>query len=294
MTVKKQKNRQSMGSRIFDIFNVTVLGLAAIIMLVPFIHVLAASFTSVEEYLSKDFILFPTTFSLESYRYIFSTGTILHGLMVSSLVTIAGTCMNLLMSVLTAYPLAHRDLFGRNVMIMLVIFTLMFNGGMIPMFIVVQKLGLLNSYASLILPYVISSFNLMLFKNYFQELPVELEEAAKMDGYNDLSILFLIILPLSKPLLATFAIIFGVEHWNSWFNAMLYLSDSGKWPIQVILRQIVLSASEVGDAMGGANFIPPATVRMCTIVVATLPILCIYPFLQKYFTKGLLVGSVKG
>ncbi|MDO5349511.1 MAG: carbohydrate ABC transporter permease [Lachnospiraceae bacterium] len=292
--MKKQKIRQSMGSRVFDIVNVAVLGLVAVIMLVPFIHVMAASFTSVEEYLSKDFILFPTTFSLESYRYIFSTGTILHGLMVSSLVTIAGTCMNLLMSVLTAYPLAHRDLFGRKVMIMLVIFTLMFNGGMIPMFIVVQKLGLLNSYASLILPYVISSFNLMLFKNYFQELPVELEEAAKMDGYNDLSILFLIILPLSKPLLATFAIIFGVEHWNSWFNAMLYLSDSGKWPIQVILRQIVLSASEVGDAMGGANFIPPATVRMCTIVVATLPILCIYPFLQKYFTKGLLVGSVKG
>lgn len=291
---KSLKVKQSMKSRCFDVINIILLGIIALIMILPFIHVVASSFTSVEEYLSKDFILFPTTFSLESYKYIFSTGTIPQGLLVSTFVTITGTFMNLLMSSLTAYPLAHRDLFGRKTMILLVIFTLMFNGGMIPMFIIVQKLGLLNSYKSLILPYVISSFNLMLFKNYFQELPVELEESAKMDGCNDLVILFRIILPLSKPLLATFAIIFGVEHWNSWFYAMLYLSDSKKWPIQVILRQIVLSASEVGDAMGGANFIPPVTVRMCTIVVATIPILCIYPFLQKYFTKGLLVGSVKG
>jgi putative aldouronate transport system permease protein len=134
----------------------------------------------------------------------------------------------------------------------------------------------------------------MLFRNYFREMPDELEEAAKIDGYNDLSILFKIILPLSKPLLATFAIIFGVDHWNSWFTATLYLSDSHKWPIQVILRQVITSASQVGDAMGGTNYIPPMTVRMCTIVVATVPILLIYPFLQKYFAKGILIGSVKG
>lgn len=290
----KNKIRQSPASLAFDIFNYAALGAVALIMILPFIHVVAASFTWVQEYLSKDFVLFPSTFSLEAYRYVFSTGTILRGLMVSTGVTVVGTCMNLLMSALTAYPLAHRNLYGRKVMIFLVIFTLMFNGGMVPMFIIVQKLHMLNTYASLILPYVISSFNLMLFKNYFQELPVELEESAKLDGYNDLSILFLIILPLSKPLLATFAIMFGVEHWNSWFNAMLYLSDSKKWPIQVILRQIVLIASEVGDAAGGANYIPPVTVRMCTIVVATMPILCIYPFLQRYFTKGILMGSVKG
>lgn len=292
--MKRQKIKNGFGNGMFDVINMFLLGIISLVMLFPFIHVVAASFTSVEEYLAKDFILFPTTFSLESYKYIFSTGTIVHGLLVSAGVTIVGTALNLLMCILTAYPLAHKNLVGRKTMILLVIFTLMFNGGMVPMFIVVQKLRLLNSYASLILPYVISSFNLMLFKNYFQGLPQELEESARIDGYNDLSILFKIILPLSKPLLATFTIIFGVEHWNSWFNAMLYLSDSNKWPIQVILRQIVLSASEVGDAMGGANYIPPVTVRMCTIVVATIPILCIYPFLQKYFTKGILMGSVKG
>jgi putative aldouronate transport system permease protein len=237
----------------------------------------------------------PTRLSLDAYRYIFSTPIVPRGLAISVYITVAGTLLNLLMSSLTAWPLAHRNLLGVHVMSLLVVFTLIFNGGMIPGFIIVQKLRLLNTYWSLILPYVISSFNLMLFRNYFREMPVELEEAAKIEGYNDLIILFKIILPLAKPLLATFAIIFGVGHWNSWFTATLYLSNSRMWPIQVILRQVITSMSQVGDALGGAaNYIPPMTVRMCTIVVTTVPILMIYPFLQKYFTKGILVGSVKG
>jgi putative aldouronate transport system permease protein len=282
------------GSTLFDCINYAVLTLTALIMLLPFIHVVAASLTPIEDLMSRDFILIPTRLSLDAYRYVFSTPVIMRGLLISLYITIVGTTLNLLLSSITAYPLAHRNLLGNRVMSLLVVFTLIFNGGMIPMFIIVQKLKLLNTFWSLMLPYVISSFNLMLFRNYFREMPDELEEAAKIDGYNDLSILFKIILPLSKPLLATFAIIFGVDHWNSWFTATLYLSDSRKWPIQVILRQVITSASQVGDAMGGTNYIPPMTVRMCTIVVATVPILLIYPFLQKYFTKGILIGSVKG
>lgn len=281
-------------SLLFDVVNALILILISIIMIVPFIHVIAASLTPIELLLAKDFVLFPTKISFDAYAYLFSTNLIPRGLLVSAGITIVGTTVNILLSCLTAYPLAHKNLYGRKTMLTLIIFTLMFNGGMIPSFIVVQKLGLLNSYWALILPYAISSFNLMLFKNYFQELPAELEESAKLAGYNDLSILIKIILPISKPLIATFVILFGVEHWNSWFNATLYLSDSKMWPIQVILRQIVTSASEVGDAMGGVSFVPPMTVRMCTIVVATLPILVLYPFLQKHFTKGLLMGSVKG
>ncbi|GHT63983.1 putative ABC transporter permease protein YtcP [Spirochaetia bacterium] len=288
------KIRAGFGSNLFDAVNYFLLALVSLVMILPFIHVLAASLTPIEDLLKRDFILFPTRLSLDAYRYVFSTPIVARGLLISIFITVSGTTLNLLLSSLTAYPLAHRNLLGGKVMSLLVVFTLIFNGGMIPMFIMVQKLRLLNTYWALILPYVISSFNLMLFRNYFREMPDELEEAAKIEGYNDLSILFRIILPLAKPLLATFAIIFGVDHWNSWFNATLYLSNSRMWPIQVILRQVITSMSQVGDAMGGTNYIPPMTVRMCTIVVATVPILLVYPFLTKYFSKGILAGSVKG
>lgn len=293
---KKRTSRvkTSFGSMVFDVINYTLLGVLCLVMVVPFINIIASSLTPIEDLVKQDFVLFPSRISLEAYEYVFSTNTVLHGLLVSAGVTLVGTTINILITSLTAYPLAHRSLVGRKVLVTMVIFTMVFNGGIIPTFIIVKSLGLLNTYWSLVLPTAISSFNLMLFKNYFQELPVELEEAAKLAGYNDLSILFRIILPVSKPLLATFTIMFGVEHWNSWFNAMIYLNNSNMWPIQIILRQIITGASQVGDAMGGANTIPPATVRNCTIVIATVPILVIYPFLQKYFAKGLLVGSVKG
>ena len=294
-TVKvRKKQKQSVGSIIFDIFNHCFLGILCLIMILPFINVIASSLTPQEELARRSFVLIPSRLSLEAYSYIFSTRTILQGLYVSVGITIVGTAMNILVSALTAYPLSHQKLVGRKFLITMVIFCMVFNGGMIPTFIIVKTLGLMNTYWALILPTLLSSFNLMLFKNYFQGLPAELEESAKLAGYNDLSILFRIIIPISKPLIAIFVVMFGVEHWNSWFNAMLYLSDSRKWPIQVILRQIITSSSNVGDAMGGTNLVPPATVRNCTIVIATIPILAVYPFMQKYFTKGLLVGSVKG
>lgn len=294
--VKKRRNRvkTSLGSKVFDVINYTLLGVLCMIMVLPFVNIISSSLTPLEDLVKNPFILIPTRLSLEAYSYIFSTNTVMHGLLVSVGITLAGTTLNILITALTAYPLAHRNLVGRKALVSLVIFCMVFNGGMIPTFIIVKTLGLLNTYWSLILPTAISSFNLMLFKNYFQELPQELEEAAKLAGYNDMSILFRIILPISKPLIATFVVMFGVEHWNSWFNAILYLNNSNMWPIQVILRQIITGASQVGDAMGGANTVPAATVRNCTIVIATVPILAIYPFLQKYFTKGLLVGSVKG
>lgn len=291
---KALKVRADKGVFFFDAVNYGALGIIALLMVLPFVHVLSASLTPIEDLVQHNFILIPTRLSLEAYSYIFSTAIVTRGLFISVYITVVGTILNLLLSSLTAYPLAHRRLLGCNVMSMLVVFTLIFNGGMIPMFIIVQKMRLLNTYWSLMLPYVISSFNLMLFRNYFREMPDELEEAAKIDGYNDLAILFRIVLPLAKPLLATFAIIFGVAHWNSWFTATLYLSNSRMWPIQVILRQVITSMSQVGDAMGGTVYIPPMTVRMCTIVVTTVPILMIYPFLQKYFTKGIMMGSVKG
>lgn len=292
MQAKIKRNR-NMGT-VFGIANAVILTVLALLMVVPFLHIISASLTPIEDLVKTQFILIPTRVSFEAYRYVFSTSTVLRGLIVSICVTAAGTAINIILTTLTAYPLAHRDLVGRKVMVGMVIFTMIFNGGIVPNYIIVRALHLTGTYWSLVLPVAIGSFNLMLFKNYFQELPMELEESAKLAGFNDLSILIRVILPISAPLIATFVVIFGVSHWNSWFNASIYLSDSKMWPIQVILRQIITSASEVGDTAGATNFIPPVTVRMCTIVVTSLPILILYPFLQKYFVKGMMVGSVKG
>ena len=282
------------GSLVFDISNYTFLGMLALIMVLPFIHIVSASFTPIEDLVRTKFVLIPTRISLDAYRYVFSTNTILRGLLISIGITVVGTILNLALTALTAVPLAHKNLLGRKTMVGIIIFTMVFNGGIVPNYIIVRMMGLTNTFWSLILPTAISSFNLMLFKNYFQELPQELEESAKLAGYNELSILIRIIIPVSAPLFATFPVLFGVMHWNSWFNAVLYLSDSKMWPMQVVLRQIITSASEVGDTAGAVNYVPAQTVRMCTIVVTTFPILCVYPFLQKYFVKGLMVGSIKG
>lgn len=289
---KLRKN--GFGTITFDIFNVIILGIIALVTVLPFIHVIIASFTPPEELLKTEFILFPKRISLEAYRYIFSTNVVIRGLIVSVLVTAVGTLFNMAMTVLMAYPLAHKSLMARKAVMLMVTFTLMFNGGMVPSYIIIQKLHLLNNYWSLILPGAISAFSLIIFKNYFQELPKELEESAKLDGANDLIILMRIILPISMPLIATFLVMFGVGYWNSWFNAVLYLNDAKMWPIQVVLRQVITSTSNIGDMMETNIVIQPKTVQMCTITIATLPILCVYPFLQKYFTQGMLLGSVKG
>jgi putative aldouronate transport system permease protein len=180
----------------------------------------------------------------------------------------------------------------------LVIFSMLFSGGMIPGYLVVKELGLLNSYAAVILPGAISAFNLIVIKNFFQNLPPGLEEAARIDGCSDVGVLWRIVLPLSKPIIATFGLFYAVGHWNNFFSAMLYLNDSKMWPLQVMLREIVmLSQVAVGDMSAfDPEFVEPPdqAVKMAVIVVGTVPILLVYPFLQKHFAKGVLLGSIKG
>lgn len=194
-----------------------------------------------------------------------------------------------------AYGLTRRDLDGRKTVNMMIVFTMLFNGGMIPAFLVVKSLGLIDSYMALILPGAISAFNLIILRSFFAGLPDGLEESAKIDGCGDFGILFKIVLPLSLPSLATISLFYAVNYWNSYFSAIMYINDSDKWPIQVLLRQIVIAASGMA-ADTGSDFIKPPeqTIKMAVIVVSTLPILLVYPFLQKYFAKGALVGSVKG
>lgn len=282
--------------RVFDVFNYIFVGFLGLIMLLPFIYIIAASFATEAEIAMRPFFLIPETFTLESYRYIFSTNTFVRSLLVTIMVTIVGTIVQLFLTVTFAYPLSRKQMPGRNALLNLVIFAMLFSGGMIPTYLVVKGLGLLDTYWALILPGAISPFNMMIIKNYFQELPTELEESAKMDGCTDIGVFWRIFLPLSKPVLATFSLFYAVGIWNDFMSGLLYINDSTKWPIQVLLRQITMSSS-AANAMGmmDPNYVPPEQgIKFAVIIVATLPILVFYPFLQKHFTKGMLVGSVKG
>jgi putative aldouronate transport system permease protein len=285
------------GQQLFDVMIYVVLFLFSLSMLIPFIFVISGSFTSSEELLQKGFVLIPTQLSFDAYTYIFSTQTLIRSLLVTIFITVTGTLVNLIFTILMAYPLARTQLLFRRPIMLMIVFSMLFSGGMIPTFLIVKTLGLLGSYWALIIPGAISAFNLIILKNFFQQLPDGLEEAAKIDGCNDLGILMKIVLPLSMPAITTFSLFYAVGHWNTFFNAILYINDATKWPIQVLLRQIViLSEGGIGDSSAfDASFVPPAqTVKMATIVVSTVPILLVYPFLQKHFAKGVLLGSVKG
>jgi putative aldouronate transport system permease protein len=290
------RSKKSLGDYITDWLIIIFMGVYAIIAVIPFIYVLVASFTPPAILAKERFILIPKGFTLDAYKYIFSTSTVLQALKISVFVTVVGTLYNIFMTVIFAYPLAHTNIKGRRVILFLVTFTMLFSGGLVPGYMVLRSLGFMNKLSVLIIPGAISTFNFIIFRNYFQGLPKELEESAMLDGAGYLRILAVIILPVSMPLIATFVVMYGVGNWNSWFRATLYISDSTKWPIMVILRLIMNVASGIGDS--GSNEVrmtmPPESVRMAVIVVATAPILMVYPFLQKHFAKGSLIGSIKG
>ncbi len=285
----------TLGNRIFDIVNALLLILTAVICVLPFVYVLAVSFTSPAEVAKGGLILWPKEWSLASYRYIFSTDTLFRSMLVSIYITVLGTIINLFFTSLMAYPLAKSRLRGRQVILLGVLFTMLFGGGMIPTYFVVKGLHLTNSLWSLMIPGAISAFNLIVLKNFFQQIPDGLEDSGRIDGCTDVGVLFRIVLPLSLPAMATFGLFYAVGHWNQFFNAILYINDSHLYPIQVLLRQIViLSQSSIGDTSIDTTEIQPLTIRMAVIVFATVPILLVYPFLQKHFAKGVMLGSVKG
>lgn len=289
------RKKALLGSRLFNIMNYGLLLLIALACLMPFVNVVASSFASTEEVVRKKLVLFPTTFSLDAYRYIFSTPTIFKGLGVSAGTTLVGTLVSMVLTVLMAYGLSRKYLAGRNSINFIVVLSMLFSGGMIPTFLVVKSVGLINSYWSLIIPVAINAFNLIIMRNFFQALPESLEESAKIDGANDFGILWKIMLPLALPSIATISLFYGVTYWNTYMNAILYLNDSEKWPLQILLRQIVIVSSGMQGENTSVDVIPPAqTIKMAVIVVATVPMLAAYPVVQKHFTKGALLGAVKG
>ncbi|RTE11728.1 carbohydrate ABC transporter permease [Paenibacillus whitsoniae] len=282
--------------RTFSIINYLLLTIIGLITVIPFVHVVAGSFTTSAEMAAKKFVLIPTDWSIEAYRFIFSTNTIFKAMGVSIWTTLVGTIFSMLVTALMAYGLSRRDVDGRKVIMFMVVFTMLFHGGLIPTFLVVKELGMIDSYWALIIPSSISAFNLIILKNFFQNIPEGLEESAKIDGCSDFGILFRIVLPLSMPAIATISLFYAVTYWNTYLNAILYLNESAKWPIQVLLRQIVVLASgmDVSSDLDSVAPPPAQSIKMAVIVVATLPILCVYPFLQKHFAKGAMIGSIKG
>ncbi|MDQ0878084.1 putative aldouronate transport system permease protein [Paenibacillus sp. V4I3] len=287
----------SVGEKLFDIANYLFLAAVALTMILPVMYIVAGSFASDLEIGSRSFFLIPKDITFDAYKFVFKDNTLPRSLLVSVFITVGGTLVNLFFTFTMAYALSRRHMIGRNVVLNIIIFTMVFSGGIIPTYLVVKGLGLLNSYWAVMLPVAINSFNLIVVKSFFQEIPNELIESARIDGSNDIGILWRIVLPLSKPVIATFALFYAVAHWNDFFNALIYLSDAKKWPMQVLLRQIVLLATgalEMGTYDPTYVKPPDQSIKMAIIVVGTLPILMVYPFIQKYFAKGVLIGAVKG
>ncbi|MFC6334638.1 carbohydrate ABC transporter permease [Paenibacillus septentrionalis] len=284
--------------RLFDLLNYLFLILFASVTVLPFVYIIAGSFATEAELSERTFFLFPRDPSLSAYEYIFSSSTLFRSMGISVYITIIGTITNLFFTLTMAYALSRKSLMGRNLVMNLVIFSMLFSGGMIPGYLVVKGLGLVNTYAAVILPGAISAFNLIVIRNFFQNLPAGLEESARIDGCNDIGVLWRIVIPLSMPIIATFGLFYAVGHWNNFFSALLYLNDHNKWPLQVMLREIVmLSQLAIGDLNNvDPEFVnpPDQSVKMAVIIVGTLPILLVYPFLQKHFAKGALLGSIKG
>jgi len=291
--------KSSHGDQAVQVVLYVLIAIFAIITVLPFFYIVAGSFATERELIERRFFIIPKTFSPNAYSYIFKDGKTLNGLWNSVVVTVVGTIINMFFSCTMAYPLSRPYLKGRNFFINMVIVTMLFSGGMVPSYILIANvLKLRNTFWALWLPGAINAFNMIIIKNYFQGFPMELEESARIDGANDLKIFIKVILPLSKPVLASVSLFYAVSHWNSYFNAMMYISDTNKEVIQVVLRRIIFMTSslavEEGLEWGPFGMPPEQSVQMATTVVATVPILLVYPFIQKYFTKGVMLGAVKG
>lgn len=288
--------RRSVGDIIANVVIYILLTLIAVIMVIPFIYVIAASFATEAEIQTRPIFFIPDSPTLDAYARIFDMndmGTrVFHSLLISVCVTAIGTFINLFFTTTMAYGLSRSNLIGKKPLLNMVLFTMVFGGGMIPLFLVVKGLGMYDTYAALILPGAISAYNMIIVRNFFMELPKELEEAASIDGCSDIGIFIKIALPLSLPCLATFGLFYAVGHWNNYFGALLYLEDSTKFPFQLVLRNIVMQTAETQTDPNA--LIPEDTLKMAVIVIGTVPILIVYPFLQKHFAAGVMVGAVKG
>lgn len=291
--------RESLGERVGQfVLNVGML-LLSIVTLYPFWHVLMYSLSDPKLAMGGGLFFWPKGFSITSYELLLQSKGIFYAFGNSVFRLVVGTAINIVFTAILAYPLSIRRFKGRNSITLMIFFTMLFSGGMIPTYVIVKELGLIDSIWSLIIPTAISAWNLIILKNYFQSLPAELEESANIDGAAPLRILLSIILPVSGPVIAAIALFYGVAHWNSYFDAILYINSDAKQVLQVFLRTM-LQSSSLQQVQGTDNFaasiglVTEESVKMATVVVSVIPMLIVYPLLQKYYVKGVMVGSIKG
>jgi len=273
-----------------------ILALIIVVMLLPFVAVFSVSISDPTQIMRYGLSLIPRGFSLDAYADIFATATVPRALLVSGGVTLVGTLLSLTLTICMAYGLSRtKEVAGTRFALYLALGTLLFGAGIIPNFLLVKQLGLLDTYAALVLPTAMNAFNLIVLRNFFMSLPRELIDAAKIDGASDFRILWSIVLPLSKAVIAVIGLFYAVGFWNNFFNGMIYINDPQKWPIQLVLNQYVIQGTAMAQVQdpSASSQSTPEVMRMAILVVATLPILVIYPFLQRFFTKGVLTGAVK-
>jgi len=289
--------KKSIGERIFDIFNILLLTLASFAFLYPLWFVLISSVSSATALAAGEVTLWPQGLNFTAYERVFSDPKVWDSYGNTLIYVGLGTLINLTLTTLGAYPLSRRDLRGRGIFMMFIVFTMFFSGGLIPEYLNVRDLGLYDSRWAILIPGAISAYNLIVMRTFFQStIPHELIESGKLDGANEYRILWSVVLPLSMPVIAVMTLFYAVAHWNSWFSALIYLQNRDLYPLQLILREILIS-SQTNDMLGGVGSGDVAaiseTIKYAMIVVSTLPILVIYPFLQKYFAKGVMLGGVK-
>ena len=284
---------------VFDIINYSLIILICAAMLFPFLNVAAVSMSSYSAYLENPMRIWPKNINFDAYKDILAHPVLAKSYMNTIIITIWGVALGVFLYIITAYPLSKRQLKGRGAMIKLVIFTMLFNGGLIPNYYLVRSLGMIDTLSALVFPALFSAFSLILMINFMQNIPEELEEAAKMDGASDIYVLFKIVVPLSLPIIATLSLFASVAYWNSFFNAILYIRSVDNWPLMLFLREIIQGAEmmqiEGGDSaeLGNLN-VMPETLKYATILIVMIPILMVYPFVQRFFVKGVMLGSVKG
>lgn len=287
--------KKGIGNRAFDCINYTLIFLVMLVTVYPFWHVLIASLLPYDIAIQSNFYLWPKKVTFSAYEYIFSADRFVSSLGVSVVTTVARTLYQLAMTVCAAYAFTRKDLPGKKFLMMIFILTMFFNGGIIANYIWRKQLHLINNLLVMIIPFGVSCYNMIIIKNFFESLPAELEEAAQIDGASNFQVFFRIAIPLSIPVISTFTLFFAVDSWNEWYSAMIYMTDKSKWPFTMLLRDILIeSNTEVSTNHVSSDYLLGDSVKMASIVVSVVPIMIIYPFVQKYFAKGMMVGAVKG
>ncbi len=286
--------KESPQRKAFRVFNVIFLAIVCTIVVIPIWNVLITSLAEDKDVMGGVYLIIPRSFTFKCYARVLNSGY-MRGFWNSMFIAVVGTLVAMVITVPMGFALAQRRLIARNVFMKMISLTLVFDAGIMPLYVLVRTLGLIDNSWSLILPFAVSTFNLIIVKNFMMSIPESFVESAWLDGCNDLVIFFRIVLPLSGPILAVMVLFYGVAQWNSWFPALLYISDRGLYPLQMVLREVLIQSdiSNMAGSSGDVEIIGDG-LKYATMVVATLPIMCLYPFLQKYFVKGVMIGAVKG